>query len=315
MRSYPAIKLLAHGANRSEKELRELKFQSLSLCELIVPRFGGMYSTAADLTKLGRSILGSKLLSPEQTRAWMKPRTHTASLELSVGMPWEIIRKELPVSDKTNGTRIIDLYTKDGSWGDYASYFVLDPDHEIGFVLLAASPSPTSASQQAISLAGLIAANWLPAFEAAAREQAELDFAGTYKSSDPSLNSSISIGLSNDRPGLTVTEWISNGTNAFETLAVLLNDVPAANQSLSIQLYPVHLADEGQVAFRAVYEDIPAIGPKSFIPQSFTPWDLVSGETYGNVGLDDFAFDVDPATGKALSIGIKALRVNLKRQV
>src|SRR3569833_1962383 len=49
--------------------------------------FGGMYSTAADLTTLGQSILSSSLLAPAVTRAWLKPRTHTAGRRGAGGGP------------------------------------------------------------------------------------------------------------------------------------------------------------------------------------------------------------------------------------
>jgi CubicO group peptidase (beta-lactamase class C family) len=53
---------------------------------------GGLASTPNDLAKLGVGILNSTLLSSYQTRKWLKPHTHTARLQYSVGAPWYVIR-------------------------------------------------------------------------------------------------------------------------------------------------------------------------------------------------------------------------------
>jgi hypothetical protein len=98
---------------------------------------------------------------------------------------------------------VLDIYTKSGGLGEYAGYIVLDPDHEIGFSVLAAG---AEASNQAAVLA------WIPAFEATTRDQAQLNYAGTYTAVDKRLNSSITVAL--DEPsGLGIESWISNGTD------------------------------------------------------------------------------------------------------
>ena len=285
---------------------------SLAEFQLTKFSFGGMYSTAADIASMGRSILNSALLSSNLTRAWMKPVTHTSDLHLSVGMPWEIIRRELPLSSQTNNTRIIDLYTKDGSWGDYGSYFVLDSDHGIGFVILAAGSSPLP---QALNLAGLAADTWVLALEEAAREQAMMNFAGRYISEDPALNSSITIALQDSLPGLGITNWISNNTDFIEAYVATLQGAPQPGESFDLRLYPMELADNGQVAFRAMLDInvAQAATYQSFLP-SCTSWADMDTPTYGNVGFDDVTFNVDPVTGRAQSINLKALRATLRRE-
>ncbi len=56
----------------------------------------GFYSSPSDLAKFGRAVLGSRQLSPAQTRRWMKPVSHTADPLTSIGAPWEISRYTLP---------------------------------------------------------------------------------------------------------------------------------------------------------------------------------------------------------------------------
>lgn len=70
-----------------------------------------MYSSLRDMTTAGRSMLASTLLTPAETRRWLKPRSHTSTLTESVGLPWEIERG--PVSP--NNSRIVDAYTKGGN--------------------------------------------------------------------------------------------------------------------------------------------------------------------------------------------------------
>lgn len=48
---------------------------------------GGVFSSINDLAKWGLSILNSTLLSQQETRKWLKPISHTGSLQLSVGRP------------------------------------------------------------------------------------------------------------------------------------------------------------------------------------------------------------------------------------
>jgi CubicO group peptidase (beta-lactamase class C family) len=94
---------------------------------------GGMYSSAADLVKLGQSIMNHTLLSPTDTRRWLKPLSHTACLRYSVGMPWEIYRRPpLP-----NGTlHSVDLFNKAGDIGLYHANFALIPAYSVGYTLL-----------------------------------------------------------------------------------------------------------------------------------------------------------------------------------
>jgi CubicO group peptidase (beta-lactamase class C family) len=53
---------------------------------------GGYFSSQADYTKLGQSLLSASLLSPETIRAWMKLDTLTSSAVGAFGKPWEIFR-------------------------------------------------------------------------------------------------------------------------------------------------------------------------------------------------------------------------------
>lgn len=74
---------------------------------------GGVYSTQNDMVRLGQAILNNTQLSTIDTRKWMKPLTHTAAWQVSVGLAWEIVRWKVE-------NRIVDVYTKQGDFGKYS---------------------------------------------------------------------------------------------------------------------------------------------------------------------------------------------------
>lgn len=259
---------------------------------------GGIFSSAKDMATFGRAILNSTLIPRALTRKWMKPSTHTSSLDYSVGAPWEIL--------SFGDDRPIDLYTKSGDIGVYSSVIALSPDHNAGFTILGAGTS----THESLALASdLISATLIPALEHSAKAQARNRFAGTYTLSSPGNgNSSISI-ITDDGPGLRVTSWINNGANMLKAFAAL-NKISDPSQ-LSIRLYPTGLESPGQISFRAVVPPSmpPGIGP---FTSSCITWVTVDSQVYGNVGIDEFVFDVD-ADGDAVSVSPRALRTVLQR--
>ena len=187
--------------------------------KLTIPS-GGLFSTINDLAKFGIGILNSTLLSPSQTRKWMKPVTHTSSLTYSVGVPWEIIRWIDPTDNS-----ITDLYTKLGDSGAFGGASVLIPDYGAGFSFLGAHSNGSLKSSVDNLILDKITETVLPALKAQAAAEAQRKFVGTYVSTDPNLNSSVTIGISEEGStpssrGLIITSWISNGTNVLATDAL-----------------------------------------------------------------------------------------------
>ena len=240
----------------------------------------------------------------------MKPHTHTSSLTASVGMPWEIQRMQIPLTDGSSDTRVIDLYTKAGDIGAYGGYMVLDPDHDFGFSVFAAG---SYAPYQPAILSDLIAAMWVPAFEAAAREQAQAAYAGTYASTSAGLNSSIKLAI-DGRPGLGVQSWISNGTDMLKALPGIPTVGVAPGQTLSVRLYPTGLQSGNNIAFRASFDALPQTPVGKVFSMNCLSWLLSGSANYGEVALGEFIVQIDPTSGKAVSINPKALRVVLKKQ-
>ncbi|OCL07086.1 beta-lactamase/transpeptidase-like protein [Glonium stellatum] len=266
---------------------------------------GGIYSTANDLSTLGRSILSYALLSPNTTRGWMKPTTHTASLTGSVGRPWEIYRLALPQPDN----RVTDIYTKSGSLGVYTSFLAMLPDYGIGFVTLAAGQGSYTA------INGLIADIVLPELEAVARNEAESVYAATYTATN-GLNSSITLTTDPSKPGLGVSSWISNGTDFLAVIAAL--QLVSKDES-SIRIYPTDLestsnsnASGRKIAFRGVVEVTSSFQDHGVF-SSCGSWFDVDGNTWGNYPMDELIFSLSDDGTKAITVTLKFLKVNLER--
>ncbi|KAK2738111.1 beta-lactamase family protein [Colletotrichum kahawae] len=89
-------------------------------------------STASDLARAGHSMLSSRLISKAATRRWLQPIADTSNLRNGVGRPWEIYH-----AGQYANSSILDVYTKTGLIGHYATYFGLAPDFNAGFAILA----------------------------------------------------------------------------------------------------------------------------------------------------------------------------------
>lgn len=286
---------------------------------VIIPS-GGLYSTINDLAKFGLAILNSTLLSPNQTRKWMKPITHTASLTYSVGAPWEIIRFVHPSTGK-----VTDLYTKLGSSGFYGGIVVLIPDYGVGFSLLNACTN-TIRETAINTVLDYITNAILPVLEAQAAAEAGLNFVGTYVSEDSNFNSSVTIALNEstvpgDSSELTIISWISNGTD------VLASDLFGGTKPRLLLSIPNQSPDEaaGKVAFQASLSpqtnsyfaaggsELGVIGPFTGQFGTNSDWLLVDSAHYAGRGVNLFVFDVDEKGG-ATAVSPAAVRVKLRRK-
>ncbi|KAI1735724.1 beta-lactamase/transpeptidase-like protein [Xylaria scruposa] len=271
---------------------------------------GGMFSTGADMMKLGQSILSNSILDPVITRQWLRPITHTADLHVAVGMPWEIHRLLQSVSSGSNHTRVVDLYTKNGDLGGYSALFVLSPEHNFGFSLLIASPTTADESPAvALSIIGdVVTSTMISAFEQAARDEAAYNFAGVYVSA----NMSLTISVDDGHPGLKLSNWTMGDKDVLE----LYTGVP--NAQADARLYPMDLESNGEIAFRAVYERAREASqtsqPGVVFSQGCLPWGGVAALHYGKIAFDDFVFKVDDK-GRATALVPRITRQTLGKQV
>ena len=250
-----------------------------------------------DLSKIGKSILASTLIPQNATREWLKPNAFTGTLYTAAGKPWEIYQMNVPVSPKSKQTRVIDLYSKGGSFGDFNSMLLLSPDHGIGIAVL------TSKIPVITSIANLLTelmVVWIPGAEAAAREKAARNFAGTYRSNDGS-NSTVTIDVRPDRMGLGVTKLVANGKDILLAMRLSLDIIGADLQFSGFQ-------DDRRVVFRAIYEYSQDRSEKQGVVLGVcTAWKTVDLYKFGNFAVDEFIFNIND-DGRAKSVILPAWR-------
>ncbi|KAJ4310407.1 hypothetical protein N0V94_008464 [Neodidymelliopsis sp. IMI 364377] len=254
---------------------------------------GGLFSSPNDVAAIGRAILSSSLLPASTTRAWLKPTSFTSSLLSAPGHGWEIYRAVVNVQHN----RIVDLYTKGGNFGGYGVNFVLIPDFGVGFVVMMAGER--GGVDTAIST--LILDDLLPALDEAARVEADALYVGTYTTTN-GLNSTVKLTTTPGVPGISIEQWISNGTNLR---SVWLGDYEW------FQMYPTNIvSDDGkQISWRSSFISVPdTVSPFDACPS----WFGIDRPTYGIYGVDEYVFHLDE-NGKAWGLEPKAQKIILQR--
>ncbi|KAI2617783.1 beta-lactamase/transpeptidase-like protein [Hypoxylon sp. NC1633] len=275
---------------------------------------GNMYASTSDLSRVGRAILKSSLLPPAMTRRWLKPASFSSDPKSSIGIPWGV--RQLPLSADTP-YQFATTFNKAGSLGKYSSLLAIIPDFDIGFSVMGAGEVPANLM---MSIADSLSSTFLPTMVNIARIQAAQTYAGTYKSSDKKLNSSLGIVVDRQTPGLSLSSWTSNGTNMlWLSVAMGQNVTKAYWDSIrpSARLYPTGLwdatSDGGKrVAFRAVFEDLSLPNVSRAFTTDCSTWVNVAGIMYGSKPLDQFIFNIDK-DGDVTSVENGALRNKLDK--
>ncbi|KAH7304335.1 beta-lactamase/transpeptidase-like protein, partial [Stachybotrys elegans] len=167
---------------------------------------GSLYASTADMVKAGRAILGSKTMTPAQTRRWLQPMSQTGVLGSAVGAPWEI--RHLMI-----GGRLTQLYTKQGDTGGYRAALILSPEHDIGAVIFSAGPIESNSAAVRETLMNAVGKAVLPMAETQARVEARDKFTGTF--TDETTNSSVTIEVDHAVPGLVVKHLFSQGVEVI----------------------------------------------------------------------------------------------------
>lgn len=169
-----------------------------------------MFSSTKDLVAFAEAIHTNQFLSPVQTRAWMKPDTHTSSLGFSVGNGWEILRSDNITSDG----RVIDVYTKSGDLGLYHALVGIVPDYDIVISVLTAGVEVSMDAYARSKFFSAVVQNLLPAVEAAGREEAER-FEGTFTEEE----SNSTLVLSSDSgTGLLIESFHVRGFDVLNNI-------------------------------------------------------------------------------------------------
>lgn len=244
---------------------------------------GGYYTTINDLRTVGKAILDSTLVTPAQTRRWMKPSAFTSNPDFAVGAPWEIMRAP--------GAPVSWMYTKSGDLGMYSALVFLVPGLGLGFNVLAAGENTWT---QVHAVANIVSESIVPAMWAQARDEMMAAYEGTY--SDASTNSTFTVAAMPGEPGLLVEHFTIGGQDVMSLLSSLLGS------DLAIRLYPMGLSAAGNngtttVSWRAIFETA-----SSRALASCTSWAQLNQYLYGGVGLDEFLFVLDATGERAVSV-------------
>ncbi|KAI0104580.1 beta-lactamase/transpeptidase-like protein [Daldinia grandis] len=277
---------------------------------------GNMYTSPSDLSRVGRAILRSTLLSPSVTRRWLKPVSFSSDPRSSVGTPWGV--RQLQFS-KDSPYQFATTFNKAGSLGRYSTLLAIIPDFNIGFSILAAGDVPASLP---MDIADTLSNTYLPTMVNTARIQADALYGGAYKNPDSAVNSSLSIVVDNKTPGLSLSSWISNGTNLLWYSVAMGQNVTKdywTKVRPSVRLYPTGLWDAvsnggKRVAFKAIFEDLSLPNVSKPFTTDCSTWVSVAGIMYGSKPLDQFIFNIN-AAGKVTSIENAALRNRLDKVV
>jgi hypothetical protein len=273
---------------------------------------GGMYASLKDVVALGRGILRADVLDPVRVRKWMKSLASTSSPGLQLGGPWEILRG----NDVTRDGRLIEYYCKSGNMGSYNNILCLVPDY--GVVVSVLSAGAESSGSMVDELLTQAVRAIIPAFDDAARAQADALVAGTYSSAD--TNSTVVL-TQDDGPGLVVAQWVINGLdviNNYAAFSVLSSSASAAVPS--VRLYPTGLrtaTDNGaRESWRAMF-DMPVAA--DFQSRRFWQradchaWASQDRLVYAFKSIDEFVLEED-GDGKVVAARASAWGVDLARE-
>ncbi|OTA70542.1 beta-lactamase/transpeptidase-like protein [Hypoxylon sp. EC38] len=276
---------------------------------------GAFYSNTKDLLAFGEAILTNKLLTPAQTRQWLKPVTFTSSSGIFIGAPWEIFRADNITSDQ----RLVEFYTKGGDVGTYHAMLAMVPDFDIVISILTSGPETSSSFVQLLFSQTIKAL--LPAVETAGKDDARAAFAGTYV--DDATNSTLTLSVDDEGPGLGIEEWIVRGTDVpahwLNYLSAVSTSLPKVN--LSTRLYPTGLAAGERTAWRVAIdlgspEEIAQADAQLFWPQgSCLAWGLMDRAVYEFGALDEMVFSLDEAESgcAAKSVELVGFRATLRK--
>ncbi|RMZ67195.1 beta-lactamase family [Pyrenophora seminiperda CCB06] len=167
---------------------------------------GGIYSSSKDLSKYLRYVLTHfNAITPAIN--WIHPVSPSRGLNSFYGMPWEIFQTDRILK---NSKRTVRFITKSGGLPGYTSIIMTVPEYDMGITILVAGPSEIFSA-----LREIVTVTMTQAAEKLASRQLDKRYAGTYRAAGSKLNSTVTLKVNHH--GLVLTNWISNGTDLYQT--------------------------------------------------------------------------------------------------
>jgi hypothetical protein len=260
---------------------------------------GGIYSSTRDLSKYLRYVL-THFNGVTHSLNWLNPASPSYGLHSFYGTPWEIYQTDRVLQDSRRTVRFI---TKGGGVPGYTSIIIVAPEYDLGITILVAGNS-----ELLMELQNIVTALIRPAEQIAIR-QLNNRYAGTYISSDPGLNSSVTMVA--DHRGLVLTDFISNSSD------ILHSDI-------ATRWFPKH--GYAQLIPTLLYRNATAKKGEEWRVQPVEKrgyeqgkiWDdfcitNIEGPLYAGVALNSFVFWDQGKEDVFETLEISAFRVNLTR--
>lgn len=254
-----------------------------------------MVSSIDDLARAGHAMLSSTLLSPAVTRRWLHLNVDTSNLRNGVGRPWEVYR-----AGSEAISPVLDVLTKSGTIGQYASYFGLTSDFSAGFAILAHDSTVTDRKLD-LNVYADVTSEAIGYLQEFASQETAMRYAGRYE--DGGSTSAV-LNITDNGVGLEVQQLKINGKDVKAETAEKLGIKTA---DLDFRLYPSNVQDETKHQYIAVFQD------KSAPIDMGTPTCITWQEVGADTGRDfNFVFELSEE-GAAIGFEIPGAEKGLKR--
>jgi hypothetical protein len=167
----------------------------------------------------------------------------TSNLRNGVGRPWEVYR-----AGSTAISPVLDVLTKSGTIGQYASYFGLTPDFNAGFAILA-HDSAVEDRKLDLNVYADIVSESLGYMQAFAAKELALRYAGKYNG--PNGGAAV-LNITENGPGLEIHNLTIGKVDVKAETAKKLGIKVA---DLDFRIYPTNVQDKSNHQFVAVFQD------------------------------------------------------------
>ncbi|KAF6825860.1 beta-lactamase family protein [Colletotrichum musicola] len=280
---------------------------------------GGLVSSLSDLSALAHGILSRSVLSPTETRQWLKPQSFSGSPYSLVGLPWEIYR---PPNLVPKHPHTVTIYAKSGGAYGYRSQLAILDEYGIAIVVLSAGDMTAVPY-----IYDAVLATFIPAVDAVARQQAE-NLTGTFTSRPASEDTGpcLNVTITQDADSLVFSSLSRNGSDILPALAQIWN-LTVGSQLTPIS--PIFRIFPTEDTVQASLDGVPVVreswrlwlspvyGNGSDLPgkglgsHDCISWTLNDWIHYGTEPVDRLVFVRDSGTMEFLGVELPFLRSGL----
>jgi hypothetical protein len=216
---------------------------------------------------------------------WLSPASWGTGVSNFYGMPWEIFQ-----SDKIleNTRRPVTFYTKSGGLPGYYSLIALLPEYSLGVTFLVGGDHKILGSLRDLLLPALA-----KAAESAIWKYVADQYTGKMVATEQSLNSSLTLA-SSPRDGLTITNFISNGTDVlnFVIPQFLAPNLGQRGIAWHAQLIPTMLFKKNESSKQGEIWRMLVVESRAEDSSAFDEWCVsdIDSVTYKGIPINEVVF-------------------------